>query len=881
MKNLTFLISSLLLFIIILPSHLNAQEKLDLFILAGQSNAQGWMGDAANYPEDSLGLDESIRLNWTFVDNQSSKRRWVPMQPQEGRFQEGHFGPEVSFARELKKAGFNPAIFKYTKGATGLARDWKAPGEGGIYDRMVIDLKASIDQLEEQGYEVHVRGLIWIQGESDAGDGQTSKKYYQNLKRLIEHLRNEVLHEPDLNILVGVDEQHPFVEDRPVVVEAQKRLAEEDEYISFTSMRGIQKADNTHLTPQGLTEHGRRLAYAFMNLVNVHGEGVGDTGKLKVITYNIWNGFDWGKDEERRQKVQEWMRSQKPSITALQELNNYTPAKLKEDAKSWGHPYSVLLKTTGYSVGLTSAYPIQVKEKIREGMHHGALHAKTAGIDLLVVHLHPGSIKRRMEEADILLNKLEEIEMENPLYMVLGDFNAHSPFDAHLYDPDGYLLNRRRSNNAGKGMDGNIYLNDLDYSVMASFLGFPLYDGTQKYTTGLSERGTFPGRVLGPVNSESTEQLISRLERIDYILVSPELLKRSTDAQVHNGEENWFLSDHYPVEVTFRTDQENLDVGSMIQPISEENMLRDPDYFNWGSSIIKGDDGNYHLFYSRWKRELGFTGWLTHSEIAHAISDRPEGPYQYLNTVLQGRGGDQWDAITAHNPKIKYFEGTYYLYYIGTHSDDVPLDGEKLREVAKTGYNHPMWSVLRNNQRTGVALSKSLNGPWQRRENPIVEPAGPITTLTVNPAVTQGPNGSYYMIVKGDKPNEDRFIRNQALALSETPTGPFIVQKKPVIDTIDTEDSSIWYDESRNQFFAVFHAHNFIGLITSADGVNWRKAVNYEVTTKRLNLANGDVLKPDRMERPFVYLEDGQPRVLSFAIKEGDDSYSIFVPLNH
>ncbi|MDR9365055.1 MAG: sialate O-acetylesterase [Balneolaceae bacterium] len=881
MKNLTFLISSLLLFIIILPLQINAQEKLDLFILAGQSNAQGWMGDAADYPEDSLDLDESIHLNWTFVDNHISERRWVPMQPQTGRFQQGHFGPEVSFARELKKQGFNPAIFKYTKGATGLARDWKAPGEGGIYDRMVIDLKAGIDQLEEQGYEVHVRGLIWIQGESDAGNEQSSAEYYQNLKRLIDHLRDEVLNKPTLNILVGVDEQHPFVENRPEVVEAQKKLAEEDPNITFTSMRGLPKADNTHLTPGGLVEHGKRLFHAFINLSNAKSGISADVDDLKVITYNIWNGFDWGKDEERRQRVQEWMRSQNPSITALQELNNYTPAKLKEDAESWGHPYSVLLKTTGYSVGLTSAYPIQVKEKIREGMHHGALHLKTAGIDLLVVHLHPGSIKRRREEADILLNKLEEIEMENPLYMVLGDFNAHSPFDAHLYDPDGYLLNRRRSNNVGKGMDGNIYLNDLDYSVMASFLGFPLYDGTQKYTTGLSERGTFPGRVLGPVNNESTEQLISRLERIDYILVSPELLKRSTDAQVHNGEENWFLSDHYPVEVTFRTDQENLDVGSMIQPISEENMLRDPDYFNWGSSIIKGDDGNYHLFYSRWKRELGFTGWLTHSEIAHAISDRPEGPYQYLNTVLQGRGGDQWDAITAHNPKIKYFEGTYYLYYIGTHSDDVPLDGEKLREVAKTGYNHPMWSVLRNNQRTGVALSKSLNGPWQRRENPIVEPAGPITTLTVNPAVTQGPNGSYYMIVKGDKPNEDRFIRNQALALSETPIGPFIVQKKPVIDTIDTEDSSIWYDESRNQFFAVFHAHNFIGLITSADGVNWRKAVNYEVTTKRLNLANGDVLKPDRMERPFVYLEDGQPRVLSFAIKEGDDSYSIFVPLNH
>lgn len=259
-----------LLLILICTSHSYAQEKLDLFIWAGQSNAQGWTGDAVHYPEDSLGIDESILLNWTFVDNQSSEGRWVPMQPQEGRFQKGHFGPEVSFARELKKQGFNPAIFKYTKGATGLARDWKGPGEGGIYDQMAEDLQYGIEQLEEQGYEVNVRGLIWIQGESDAGDEDASANYYQNIKRLIDHLRKDLLNQANLKILLGVDEQHPFVENRPEVVEAQKKLAEEDSNITFTSVQGLPKADTTHLTPEGLVEHGKRLFQAFMNLKEVN-----------------------------------------------------------------------------------------------------------------------------------------------------------------------------------------------------------------------------------------------------------------------------------------------------------------------------------------------------------------------------------------------------------------------------------------------------------------------------------------------------------------------------------------------------------------------------------------------------------------------------------
>lgn len=263
MKYFTVLISNFLLLFVLLPFISSSQEKLDLFVLAGQSNAQGWMGDGAYYPEEEKELDDSILLNWTFVDNESSDGEWVTMQPQKGRFPKGHFGPEVSFGRELKKAGYNPAIFKYTKGATGLARDWKAPGEGGIYDRMTRDLKFAINKLENHGFEVKVHGFIWIQGETDAGNEHAAKDYYHNLKKLINDFRNNVLHKPDLKIILGVDEQHPFVKERPVVVEAQRKLAEEDENIVFSSMMGLPKADATHLTPEGLVKHGKRIFNAY------------------------------------------------------------------------------------------------------------------------------------------------------------------------------------------------------------------------------------------------------------------------------------------------------------------------------------------------------------------------------------------------------------------------------------------------------------------------------------------------------------------------------------------------------------------------------------------------------------------------------------------
>ena len=324
---------------------------------------------------------------------------------------------------------------------------------------------------------------------------------------------------------------------------------------------------------------------------------------------------------------------------------------------------------------------------------------------------------------------------------------------------------------------------------------------------------------------------------------------------------------------------DNLKLYDNFKSISPNNIFKTEGYFNWGTSIIKGMDGKYHLFYSRWKKEYGFTGWLTHSEIAHATSKSPSGPWKYVGTALKGTRNNRWDAITAHNPKIKYFKGKYYLYYIATNLGDKSFTEEELIETAHVGYSHPNWKILRPNQRTGVAVANSINGPWERMDNPLIEPSGPITTLTVNPAIDKDKKGNYYLVLKGDKPNETRFIRNQAVAVSKSPIGPFKIQEKPVIDYIDTEDMSVWYDTNRQRFYGVFHANNYIGMITSVDGVNWEKSNEHVLMTKKVKMDDGSILVPDRLERPFIYHEKGEPKVLSLAVKKGDESYSIFIPI--
>ena len=324
---------------------------------------------------------------------------------------------------------------------------------------------------------------------------------------------------------------------------------------------------------------------------------------------------------------------------------------------------------------------------------------------------------------------------------------------------------------------------------------------------------------------------------------------------------------------------DQLNLGEMLSPLTEEGIFRDTAYYNWGASIIQDKEGLYHLFYSRWKKETTFKGWLTASEVAHAVAQNATGPWTYKETVLQGRGHGYWDAVTAHNPKIKYFEGKYYLYYIATNLGDNADQNVDINITRDKMIDNATWDVLRHNQRTGFAVSNSLNGPWERCTSPILEPSGPIANIVVNPAIAMGNDGVYHLIVKGDKPNEKKFIRNQAIAISSSPIGPFTMQDNPVIGDLDTEDISMWYDEVYARYYAIFHAHSFIGLMTSVDGLKWEKASNYKVTEKKIWLEDGTLFKPDRMERPFVYIENAKPRVLCLAIKKGDDAYTVFISL--
>lgn len=305
-----------------------------------------------------------------------------------------------------------------------------------------------------------------------------------------------------------------------------------------------------------------------------------------------------------------------------------------------------------------------------------------------------------------------------------------------------------------------------------------------------------------------------------------------------------------------------------------------PGWYTWCPSVIRNAEGKYELFHSRWPKSKGWHSWLTHSEVCRAVSDRPEGPYQPLGMSLAAVSENRGKWFNAHNPKIERYEGSYWLYFIQTWVDGA---SEALRtEIAKLGGKHPLWmSAIRPNQRTFVAKAESLDGPWVITPEPIVQPAKTIVRLTVNPGVCRRPDGTYLMIVKGDKPGATQFIRNQAVATSPKPEGPWTIADKPAIDYLDTEDVSLWHDARRGRYYAVFHTgEGFIGLITSEDGLNWTKAAQYNLTPKLIRFDDGTSFKPTMMERPYVLRgDDGEPTHLLVGVGYAGGTSVVILPL--
>ena len=331
--------------------------------------------------------------------------------------------------------------------------------------------------------------------------------------------------------------------------------------------------------------------------------------------------------------------------------------------------------------------------------------------------------------------------------------------------------------------------------------------------------------------------------------------------------------------------QNYLDLQDKLRPVGPENILKSPDYYTWGSSVVQGNDGKYYMFYNRWLHGVrpldddslnyifnGFSGWLKYGEIACGVSDNLEGPYKYVATVLKSTGQEgRWDRFTMTNPHIEKFGDYYYLYYVSTNFDSgyVSKNGTKNKEELQ-------WMRYNCAQSIGVIKVKSINdfliGNFQYPKQPIVK-VDNVRTFEVanNPSVTQGPDGRYYMMYKSRKPGGHMTFW---FAVADRPDASFTTISNVTSEAdMASEDPCMWYDKRRNRFYAVAkyfsNSKNYglqfgsLILIESKDGKVWQLAKHPEVSKRELLFKSGKKEMLARLERPFIYLDkNGTPLAL-------------------
>ncbi|WP_420601848.1 endonuclease/exonuclease/phosphatase family protein [Flagellimonas sp.] len=282
-------------------------------------------------------------------------------------------------------------------------------------------------------------------------------------------------------------------------------------------------------------------------LITLGGFAQNEKETLKVMSYNIWNGFEWGKDTERKANCIEWIKSKKPDVVALQELCGYDEQMLKEDALKWGHQYVQLLKTEGYPTGLTSNRPVELVERKLDSFWHGMLHCKTYGIDFYVVHLSPADAKFRLREAKMIVQDIQKNQSDN--YVILGDFNANSPFDAYALEKNNGLREKYRPKSDAK--HSNLLNGNFDYSVIGQFLACPAVDLALNKVDMVTQGYTYPTPGLVGKYNNTDKSIVANRVRIDYIFASPNLANTCKAFNIFNQQETHGLSDHYPVMAEF------------------------------------------------------------------------------------------------------------------------------------------------------------------------------------------------------------------------------------------------------------------------------------------------------------------------------------------
>lgn len=304
-------------------------------------------------------------------------------------------------------------------------------------------------------------------------------------------------------------------------------------------------------------------------------------------------------------------------------------------------------------------------------------------------------------------------------------------------------------------------------------------------------------------------------------------------------------------------------------------------YWVWCGSVIRGEDGRYHMFASRWPQSLPFfEGYLRASEVVRASADEPEGPYQFEEIVLPARGPRHWDGMMTHNPTIHRSGKGYLLFYIGST------------------YRNPRDCY--GGIRIGLATSASVHGPWDRPDQAALEPRTGKwdSTVVTNPAPCVLPDGRILLVYRSNTPHGLRL----GAAMAKDAHSPFVrISDEPIIrfeGNHFVEDPYIWQVGDHFEMLAKdwtgITGESGAGIhASSRNMLDWELMPQPKAYSRHVTWADGITTEQGHLERPQLLLKDGHPTHLFLSTGDGPPGFeamkrtamtrtwNMVIPLSH
>jgi len=267
----------------------------------------------------------------------------------------------------------------------------------------------------------------------------------------------------------------------------------------------------------------------------------------------------------------------------------------------------------------------------------------------------------------------------------------------------------------------------------------------------------------------------------------------------------------------------------------------------WDGPILKGSDGRYRMFASRWDQALGHSAW-GQSKAVTAISKSLLGPYRDMGLNWPSDQGGLGHNVTP----LRMPDGRYAIVLSETRNGDVftsaSIDGP-WRLLGSIGVDQSKYrSVF---LATDVPEQEATPKPWHAS----------------NVSLVVRPDGAYEIVQRS----------GQILLSRKGILGPYEVMGRSIFIDLPglpqknldrLEDPTLWFSGGWYHMLVNHWEDRRAYHLISRDGITgWRfQGLAYQPEADFIRYTDGTVNHWNKLERPAVVMEHGHVVALTFAV---------------